>query len=213
MTDVALSPYVGGSFTGTGTMSSPTSATRLTAAVIASAWLIGTGGTMDAEYFSRRSDMGYRFPQVESSAAPQAVVHRTPAENVTNIRNVLKPAVSELASLFQVSRQTVYDWQNGTQPASDYEMKLEDISRAADVFLMEGLPVTPYLLKRRVAGGKTFFDVVREGGSAEEAARQLSEMVLREIRQRRAVDARLGGRKPPATDYTDAGVPTFDERS
>ena len=213
MPELALSPYVAGSFTGTGTGSSPAIATRLTAAMIASACLIGTGGTMNAEYFSRRSDMGYRFPQVESSAAPPAVAHRTPAENVTNIRNILKPTVSDLASLFQVSRQTVYDWQNGTQPAAEYKLKLDDLSRAADVFLMEGVPVTPYLLKRRVAGGKTLFDVAREGGSAEDTARQLSEIFLHEIRQRKALDARLTGRKYPGTDYTDAGVPAFDERS
>ncbi|MBI5569654.1 MAG: helix-turn-helix transcriptional regulator [Desulfomonile tiedjei] len=213
MTELPLSPYGTGSYAATGTGSGFTNATRLTAAVIASAWLIGTGGTTNPEYFSRRNQMGYRFPEVESSPAPQSVAHRTPAENVTNIRKVLKPTVSELASLFRVSRQTVYDWQNGTQPGSDYEMKLEDLSRAADVFLTEGVPVTPYLLKRRVSGGKTLFDFVREGGSAEVVARQLTEMVLRELRQRRALDARLTGRKPPATDYADAGVPAFNERS
>lgn len=213
MADLELSPYAKGCFGEPGTGSGFTSATRLTAVAIASAFLIGTGGSMSAEYFSRRNDMGYRFPHVECSPVPQTVVHRTPAENVANIREVLKPTVSELASLFRVSRQTVYDWQKGTQPAPKYETKLEDLSKAADVFLMEGVPVTPYLLKRRIAGGKTLFDFVREGGSAEEAARQLSEKVLLEYRQRRALDARLAKRKPPAIDYADAGVPAFDEKS
>ena len=34
-------------------------------------------------------------------------------------------------------------------------------------------------------------------------------MVLRGLRQRKALDARLAGRKPQATDYSDAGVPVF----
>lgn len=200
-------------FDETGTGSTPEHTFHLTDAVIDSAWLIGTGGIPTAGYFSRRNEMGYKFLIVESPPAPEVYAHRTPAENVAHIREILKPAVCEFASLFRISRQTIYDWQNGTQPAPEHENKLEDLSKAADVFLMEGVPVTPYLLKRRLAGGKTLFDLVREGGSAEEAARQLSEMVLHEFRQRRMLDARLTRRKPQATGYDDAGVPAFNERS
>ena len=196
---------------GTGLIPEYTS--RLTTAVIDSAWLIGTGGIPTADYFSRRQEMGYKFLNVDPPPAPEIDAYRSPAENVAHIREILKPAVSGFASLFCVSRQTIYDWQNGTQPAPEHKTKLEDLSKAADVFLMEGVPVTPYLLKRHIAGGKTLFDIVREGGSAEEAARQLSEMVLHEFQQRRMLDARLARRKPKATGYDDAGVPAFNERS
>lgn len=200
-------------FDETGTGIIPEHTSHLAAAVIDSAWMIGTGGVPTAGYFSRRNEMGYKFLNVENPPPHEVYAHRAPAKNVAHIREILKPAVSEFASLFRVSRQTIYDWQNGTQPAPEHENKLEDLSKAADVFLMEGVPVTPYLLKRNVAGGKTLFDIVREGGSAEEAARQLSEMVLHEFRQRRRLDARLAKRKLQATGYDDAGVPAFNERS
>jgi len=213
MTGIGSMPYGEEWVCGTGTGSIDTGTTCLKAVVLASAFLIGTGGTMDARYFSLRHDMGYKFTQIESAPAPHTVPYRTPAEKVTYIRDVLKPTVSEFASLFEVSRQAVYDWQNGAQPAPEHEKKLEDLSRAVDVLMMEGVPITPYLLKRRVRDGKTLLEVAREGGSAEAVARQLSEMVMSEIRQRRALDARLASRKPPAIDFTDAGTPTFNEES
>lgn len=197
----------------TGTGSIDTGTTCLKAVVLASAFLIGTGGTMDARYFAQRHDMGYKFAQIESAPAPRTVPYRTPAENVSYIRNELKPSVSEFASLFNVSRQAVYDWQKGAIPSPEHERKLEDLSRAVDVLMMEGVPITPYLLKRRVRDGKSLLEVAREGGSAEAVARQLSEIVINEIRQRRALDARLASRKLSAIDFIDVGTPTFNERS
>jgi predicted transcriptional regulator len=126
---------------------------------------------------------------------------------------VLKPAVTEVASLFGVSRQTIYDWQNGAQPTQANAGKLEDLAAAADVFVAEGISVTPYLLKRRIAGGKTVFEVFRDGGDTENAARQLAQMVLRESNQRRILEARMAGRKLQKIDYSDAGVPALKERS
>jgi len=198
---------------GSGTGSSPNGAARVIGVVLASALLAGTGGTMSADYISRRSDMGYRFIHVESTPNSRAVSHRTPAECVTLIRNILKPTISEFASWFRVSRQTIYHWQAGAQPATEYETKLEDLAKATDVFRTEGAPISSHLLRRRIAGGKTLFEIVREGGSAEEAARQLSEVALREFRQRKMLDARLAGRKTLATIYADAGVRSFDEKS
>lgn len=211
MTGIVPIPYGEGWFSQNGTESSSTGATCLKAVVFGTALMIGTGGTMDAGYFVRRHDMGYKFTQVESAPVAQAAPHRTPADNVTYVRENLKPAVSEFASLFKVSRQTVYDWQNGAQPAPEHEKKLEDLARAVDVFMMEGVSISPFLLKRRIAEGKTFFDIIRQGGSAEQAARQLSEMYQKELRQRRVLDARLAGRKPSTKDFTDVIPPAFEE--
>jgi len=176
--------------------------------------MTGTGDSSTPEnLFKRHERGGYKLSYLESTHVLQVSVPRTPAENVTHIREVLKPAVTEFASLFGVSRQAVYDWQNGTQPAPASAGKLEDLAKAADVFVAEGISVTPYLLKRRIAGGKTVFDVFRDGGNTESAARQLAKMVLHELSQRRIIEARMAGRKLSEMDYTDAGVPALKERS
>jgi len=175
---------------------------------------IGTGGSLTPENLIKRHERGgYKLSYSESTYVLQESVPRTPSENVARIREVLKPAVTEVASLFGVSRQTIYDWQNGAQPTQANAGKLEDLAAAADVFVAEGISVTPYLLKRRIAGGKTVFEVFRDGGDTENAARQLAQMVLRESNQRRILEARMAGRKLQKIDYSDAGVPALKERS
>jgi len=175
---------------------------------------IGTGGSLTPEDLIKRHERGgYKLSYSESTYALQESVPRTPPENIARIREVLKPAVTEVASLFGVSRQTIYDWQNGAQPTPANAGKLEDLAAAADVFVAEGISVTPYLLKRRIAGGKTVFEVFRDGGDTENAARQLAQMVLRESNQRKILEARMAGRKLQKIDYSDAGVPALKERS
>ncbi|MGH8545702.1 MAG: hypothetical protein ACREX3_19185, partial [Gammaproteobacteria bacterium] len=82
------------------------------------ALLSGTGGYTTVDYFAKRNDHGYKFVQFErispaTQIAAQEHIVRTPAENLARIREILKPTITELAHLFGVSRQAVYDWQAG----------------------------------------------------------------------------------------------------
>ncbi|MGH8807204.1 MAG: hypothetical protein ACREX0_04930 [Noviherbaspirillum sp.] len=173
---------------------------------------VGTGGAATAEYYKQRGNKGYAFAHYESLPSETGLVEtRSAAENVAHIREVLKPAVTELASLFGVSRQAVYDWQGGKPTSAENARKLEDLAKAADLFVRESLTASSNVLRRKIAGGKTLFDVVREGGSAEDAARLLVQMVRRETEQRNALEARLAKRKKAAIDYADAGAPMLDE--
>jgi hypothetical protein len=178
-------------------------------AIIASALLVGTGGHMTVDYVVERQDRGYRFNEFGRIDLHQAIVERTPVENLSYIRVVLKPSVTDLARLFGVSRQSVYDWQNGTKPSPDHIARLQDIAKAATVFAVEGSTASAQLLRRPVAGGKTLFDIIREGGSAEDAARALVQMNRREKTQRETLQTRLAGRRP----RTDAeyGIPMLGE--
>lgn len=206
-----MQPYGGGWICPQGTGETTVGHRALTE-VIVSALLVGTGGLMTPDYFAKRNERGYKFNQVKILSGHRGVALRLPAENMAHIRAVMKLAVSELSLLLGVSRQAIYDWQNGAQPSPHNAERLEDLAKAADVFLAEGIVVTPRLLKRRIAGGKTFFDNIRDGGSTEHAARSLVQTIRRELEQRKALDARLAGRKPPSMDYTDVGVPTLDNR-
>lgn len=181
-------------------------------AMVVYAMVVGTGGLMTADYFAKRADRGYAYHQIVSAPVPaDGMLQRTPAENLARVREVLKPAVSDLAVLFGVSRQAIYDWQAGAQPVPGSAARLDDLAGAADVLATAGVATTPRLLQRRIAGGKTLFDVVREGGSATGAAHTLARMLQREHEQRRALDAKLAARKRQPVDYTGAGVPVFDD--
>jgi len=190
-------------------------AVSLGVAFITLASLPGTGGTSDSHFWLKRQARGYSVPQFQGieAEAGQLASTRTPAENLARVRDILKPAVSDLAAIFGVSRQTIYNWQAGEEPKPEYAARLEDFAKAADVIAAEGIRQQGQLLKRRVAGGQNLLDVMRSGGSAYELVHQLVQIVRREDHQRKAIDARLAGRKRKTIDYAEIGVPHLDEKA
>lgn len=173
---------------------------------------VGTGGAETAEYYKQRGQMGYAFAaydRVSASEDPRS--NRTPAEDLSHIRAVLKPAITDLAHALGVSRQAIYDWQNGKPMAAENAARLTDLARAADVFAAEGLTASAQLLRRPITSGKRLFDIAREGGSAEEAAQKLAQIVRRELHQRRQLAKRLGHRKRSTLPSESYGVPMLDE--
>ena len=125
----------------------------------------------------------------------EATFERTPAEDIAQIREVLSPAVSDFAKAFNVSRQTIYNWSNGEQPASEHSARLRDLALVADMFAAAGVPVSGVLLKRKVIKGKNLFEIIREGGSIRDTGQLLLQIVQSETSQRERLAARFAGRK------------------
>lgn len=134
-----------------------------------------------------------------------------PAENLARIWDILKPAVSDLATLFGVTRQTIYNWQGGEQPKDEHLVKLEDLARAADIIAAEGLPNAGQLLQRKISNGKNLLDTMRAGGSASAAAQKLVQIVRREEGQRKMLADRSAERKRPIISPADFGMPSFTD--
>ena len=129
---------------------------------------IGTGGEISLEHLRRSTEHAlYASPTFEIVEVEQA---RTPSENLTRIRNVLNPAISDLATTFGVSRQSVYNWLNGEPITDENAAKLQDLVQAVDVLAHEGMTVTAALLKRKFANGRTLLQVAQKGESARNAA-------------------------------------------
>ena len=162
---------------------------------------IGTGGELSLEHLQRNlHQMQHMAPTVEvADVAPV----RTPAEDLVRIREVFKPAVSDLATAFSVSRQSVYNWLNGEPVAGENAAKLQDLAQAADVLAHEGLAVNAALLKRKFANGRTLMQVAQAGESARDAALQLVQIHKREKAQRERMAARFASRAetPPTADF------------
>ena len=175
---------------------------------------VGTGGAATIDYLKTRGSKGYAFvaysPDRESPAISRA---SSPADKLDYIRTVLRPSVTDLARAMGVSRQAIYDWQAGRPIAAENVTRLQDIARAADLFAREGLQATAHVMRRPITNGKNLFDIVRDGGSAEAAARTLIDIVRRELRQRENLKSRLAKRtRPTREDFRDLGAPMLDEK-
>lgn len=173
----------------------------------------GTMGVLTPESLEQRSatsNSPVHYEAVPASVASlmePVALEPTPAENLARVREVLKPAVLELANLFGVSRQAVYAWQDGAQPAPLVAARLATLARAADVFANAGLTVDTKTLRRRVAGGGTVLDAVLGGGDAVQVAQSLVQTLTRERAQRQQVTQQLDGRQRPTFDAAEYGSP------
>jgi transcriptional regulator with XRE-family HTH domain len=176
---------------------------------------VGTGGAATLDYVRTKGDKGYQsawFDLDREVHSPHAAT-ASPAKNLERIRSVLRPSVTDLARALGVSRQAIYDWQAGRPIAADNLARLEELSGAADLFAREGLQATAHVMRRPISNGKNFFEIIRDGGSAERAARSLIEIVRGELEQREKLEARLADRaRPTREDFRDLGTPMLDEK-
>lgn len=183
------------------------------------AFVVGTGGVFTADYVAERDDRGYRlqdfvFGAASSRSIPaESMPHiRSSVENLARVREVFKPSVTELASLFAVSRQAIYNWQAGQPIAEQNAVRLEQLVRAADLLDSEGLADTFSVLRRKLPGGATFFEAVRGGAPAETAASALIALAKRELAQSQALSTRLANRARRPVGLGEVGAPHLDEQ-
>lgn len=191
------------------------------AALSCAYYVIGTMGLLTPELMEQRSatsNWGVQYKHVDSLTSdaaeqPELSLQPTPVEDLARIREVLKPAVLELANLFGVSRQAVYDWQAGAQPNAEVTAKLADLARAADVFTAAGVAANAQTLRRKVAGGGTLLDAVFNGGSAVQFAKSLVQTLQREANQRQKLSQQLAGRRDAPTEIADYGTPNLADNA
>ncbi len=169
---------------------------------------IGTGGELSLEHLQRSTQQAQHLAPTVGVAEVEAV--RSPGENLTRIREVLKPGVSDLATTFGVSRQSVYNWLNGEPVADDNAAKLQDLAQAADVLAHEGVLVNAALLKRKFANGRTLMQVAQAGESARDAALMLVQIHKREAAQRERMSGRFANRSKTRSS-SDFDLPSAND--
>ena len=134
---------------------------------------------------------------------------RRPEENLAQIRKILSPSISELATTLGVTRQSIYNWSNGEAITIENSGKLRDLASAADVFARAGIRVDSMLLKRKFSHGRNLLEVVQAGESATGAASVLVQILKRESEQRERMNARFSSREKTASTG-DFDLPAAD---
>ncbi len=169
---------------------------------------LGTGGELSIEHLQRSLSPN----QIIASSVVEVEPERSPRENLARIREVLAPAVSDLAVIFGVTRQSVYNWANGEPIADENAEKLRDLAQAADLLTDAGIEVNASLLKRKFVNGKTLLQVAQTGESARDAALLLIQIFKREAEQRERLNVRLANR-PKTSATADFDLPVSDDHA
>jgi DNA-binding transcriptional regulator YiaG len=180
--------------------------------------LVGTGGAFTPEFVIARDSKGYRlneFGHVETTqhCKVRKTLIRTPAEDLAQIREILKPSITQLAALFGVTRQAIYNWEAGKPIAEANQSLLTELALAANILRASGVSGSPRILSRKVNGGLTLLESIRNGASGEKAALNLIGMVEKEAGQRKSLEQRFASRPRKSVDVVDVGVPHTDERA
>lgn len=192
----------------TGAATSFTRAVGWVATTVAMLTAVGTGG----DHSLKQLQHLVPYNKIVVPSIVEAEPERAPIEDLTRIRKVLSPAVSDLASTLGVTRQSIYNWLNGAPIAAENAVKLRDLAHAADVLAYEGVVVNTMLLKRKFAHGKTLFQIAQSGSSTREAALMLVQILKRESAQRERISARFASRtKTLAT--ADFDLPASSDRA
>lgn len=133
----------------------------------------------------------------------------TPSQNIARILAIIKPSISDLADLFRVSRKTINRWQKGGSPSVKNAERLEDLARAADMLIREGIRPGMQLWKRKIYGNQSLLDMTCKGKSACEGVKLLIPILRMEAEQRRQLNERFAHRPKLSKDDSDFGIPYF----
>lgn len=130
--------------------------------------------------------------------------------NLRRAIEIMKPSVKELSSLFEVSRQTIYNWLNGDDPKAEQASRLRALAAVADILAVENIADRSKLLKRAGAeGAQSLWSIVKEGGDVVEAAKQLVQVAHMERARMRTLNERFAHRR--REDDGGELIPRLDE--
>jgi transcriptional regulator with XRE-family HTH domain len=171
----------------------------------------GTGGMLTLQSLLEPPDFNFFFRNRILVRAHRRLQVRSQTEELAEIRAIFKPTVLELARLFGVSRQAIYDWQCGRSMSPANSEKLTALADAARILQTEGVVASQQLLRRKIVNGVSLLDAIRSGEDPETAIRTLIRIATSETRQREKLERRLSGK--PVLEFADAdfGTPYVDE--
>lgn len=135
---------------------------------------------------------------------------RSSADNLRRAIEIMRPSIKELSSLFEVSRQTIYNWLNGDEPKAEQASRLRALAAVADILAVENIADRSKLLKRAGGeGAQSLWNVVKEGGDVVEAAKQLVQVTQVERTRMRKLNERFAHRQ--RRDDGGELIPRLDE--
>lgn len=148
------------------------------AVVVIACALGGTGSVFALSHANEWGKMlDTRVPYFDVQTADADAVRpdiRSAAEHLANIRQLLNPAIADLATTFGVSRQAIYKWIGGeSTPEDDKLERIRSLSLAADAFQKAGVTRASSFLKMKAFEGRSLLDLVAAGQLLPEHAQTL----------------------------------------
>jgi len=173
---------------------------------------VGTGGQCDWRYIQSRNILGY--PVMGITIHKQALVApcHTAATDLKQIKSTFQVSISDLAMLFGVTRQTIYDWLSGEQqPRAPHRARIAVLMDAVSSIEATGYTVSRRTLKQALPDGLSLFDKIQADEPLEDTINQLIALFRREALQRAVLERHLANHLRGPMDLADFGTPHLPE--
>jgi len=129
-------------------------------------------------------------------------------EQLEFIETAFDLKISQLADLFGVTRQSIYDWKKGKSISDDNRRRLDGLYKAAQRF--KGADLRPdYAIKHRTIGGDLEFIQALAGQNPVKAVEKLIEVLERGRKQRERLEKLLKDRPRPEGSIADDLPPHY----
>ncbi len=162
---------------------------------------VGTGGVSNIEYLSKRGDSGYSLRATikdGNSSSPASI-----KSSLETVRSALGISVSDTAKMFNVTRQTFYDWCNGSPPSSEKMERIASLLSALSSHQQIFNESSSKFGSRQLSSGKTFIEAIADGVGSQDAVNDLAILILNEKKQREILTDRIRNRSRKDFDSTE----------
>ena len=128
---------------------------------------------------------------------------RSAGGHIGNIRGVFKPTVADLADLFGVSRQAIYQWlRDGAAPGQGKLERIRRLSRVADAFRQAGVSRAKDIIKMKAFAGRSLADLFKsDEDTPEHTAALIAEAKAMESARLRLWRALAKSKSTPTDDW------------
>lgn len=146
-----------------------------------------------------RARLSFQFQDIQNLASvekPKAQTEsgnsfeldaRTPAEHLVNIKNIFDPRMSDLATSFRVSRQTLYKWLSSEVKPEDANLsRLCALSRAGDYLARSEISRIDTLLNLKFDDGETLLSLSANGDVPKARLEQMVAACQRKLAEQKA---------------------------
>lgn len=163
----------------------------------------GTGGFASRDFWAEKGNA-----RIVIEKAPDRTFETV--ERLAKVKQSFGRTFSSLPTVFGVSRQTLYNWQESGVQRAEHRAKLQQLSAAAHVFDREQFKPNATMLELTLTDGKSFLQLLAENQSGKEVAEKLVR-VERRAAVKRADLERILGSRPVADSSADTGAPATNE--
>lgn len=150
---------------------------------------------------------------ITSEADNLLVTKNNSASSLQSIKDEFKLSMAELARVFDVSRQSIYEWMDGKPLSDENSLKLNKLYGALGILKDKDIELSPHIIRRNVNGLGSISDAIKQNSDALSLAQQLKPILMVESIQRTNLARRMSNRSEASTSISDYAAPAFFEKS